>query len=248
MPNILYPNVPNYPGVPMLNRPIGFNLSETSTSLNFPAPTAANDQDSQSSAPLTVVLAGNPVWGIFDQHNNQIGIAPGSNATLSCISLDFVRETRVASFPIENGGFSSYDKAQQPANPKVILAIDGAESDRTYLLDAIDAACIAPDLFNVVTPTETYMGYTIERYSYSRKASRGVTLLSVEVSLKEVRQVQPNFTAAAPIIVDPQNPSATPTEQNGNTQPAAPEQSTLLQAANKGAGMAAAVATSLGGN
>jgi hypothetical protein len=236
MPTILYPQVPNFPGVPQLLRPLGFNLSLTSTSsVNFPA---LNYQDIQPDAPLTVQPTGDPVWGIFGplpDSSTQLGISSGSTVTttvLSTFSVEWRRETKVSDFPLQNGSFATYNRVQMPSTPKVVLALDGSENDRATFLVALEAACLSTNLYVVSTPEYTFYGYALESYSYSRKASRGVTLLTVEVQLKEVRQVSPNYgTVATPSpIVSPQNPASIPPVNGGMQQPATPSPSLLRQA------------------
>lgn len=240
MPAIPFPNVPAYPGVPALTRPIQIAIAERPI-LSIAIGTIENL--------LILALQQYPRWGIFDAAGNQLGINSNSNnailsvlesqitgataPVISTVGVDFVKEMRVADFPVEGGSFASYNKVETPANPSVTLAIAGSENDRTNFLNAIDAATKSTNSYNVVTPTVTYVNYTLERYTYGRRAQRGATLLIVEVSLKEVRQVSAAFTVAVKPIVNPQNPAATPQVNSGMTQPAAPDTSTLKSLANK---------------
>jgi hypothetical protein len=183
--------------------------------------------------------------GIFDADGNQLGLHTGSSITsaltgqvtgtsaptLSTLGFDFMKETRISDFPVEAGAFANYNKVETPANPVVTLALSGTEDDRTRFLTAIDAACVSTDLYTVVTPEITYANYSVERYTYSRRAYKGATLLIVELSLKEIRQATATY-AKVP-IVNPQNPAATPQVSNGMTQATAPDTSTLKSLVNK---------------
>lgn len=240
MPFIQFPNVPAFPGVPALVRPVQIAVARN-TPLSIALGTVENL--------LIQALQQTPRWGIFDLAGNQLGI----NATqinpilsvlasqfsgavapsLSTLALDYVKETRVSDFPVEGGSFATYNKVELPANPLVTLTLAGTEDDRTTFLNAIDAACKSTNGYNIVTPTVTYTNYTIERYNYGRRAQRGATLLMVEVSLKEIRQVSASFTTATKPIINPQNPGATPQTNSGMTQPATPDTSTLRSIANK---------------
>lgn len=190
---------------------------------------------------------------VLNNTGTSVQTAVVSRATLSTFSVEFSAETRISDFPIENGGFASYNKAQLPSNPIVTLILEGSEDDRTYFLNAIDAACKSTDLYSVVTPTVTYgatatvAGYSLERYSYSRKADKGATLLMVEISLKEIRQVAASYTTAPSPINNPINSSATPQVNNGNTAPAAVPQSVLNDLSGKPQ-TAPAVAVAQGGS
>ena len=253
---IPFPNIPQAPGVPQLMRPVSTAIAE-----NTPLSIGLGATENLLISALQQALQ----CGIFDATTNeQLGInnsgsilsaiggtllsqLTGSTpAQLSTLSVEFTRETRVASFPIENGGFGSYDKAQSPANPVVTLVLQGSADDRTYFLNSLDAACISTELYNVVTPEVSYYNYSIERYNYARKAERGVTLLIAEISLKEIRQVTASFSTAPTSISNPQDAAATPQQTNGIQQPAVVPQSALLSLANKAQTSAAAALSGLG--
>lgn len=244
MPSIPFPNVPNYPGVPQLARPVSAAIASV--------PVLAIGIGSLENI-LGSALQQAPRWGIWDQSGNEIGVASAASsgtlaaigaallsqltgsadATLSTFGVDYTKEMRVSDFPVEGGGFASYNKVELPANAVVTLALAGTESQRTTFLNAIDTVCKSTQLCTVITPEVTYDNYTIERYRYQRRATRGATLLMVEVSLKEIRDVAAQYTTVVAPITNPQNPSATSPVSNGVTQPTAPPTSTLKSLANK---------------
>lgn len=219
---IPFPNVPNSPGVPLIPR-----------SPNFP--------------PLAGIGLGvlegiiwrsfqiNSRWGIFDSQGRALGNPQnliletiGIGSMLSTKSVEFVKETRVSDFPLEKGGFASYNKVEMPAEPTVTLCVSGSESARQAFLSDIDKACKSVDLYSVVTPEITYSNYSIERYNYQRRSERGCTLLQVEISLKEVREVSAQFAKAAP-----KQPAASPQVDNGKVQAQQPNVSTLKSITDK---------------
>lgn len=239
MPSIPFPNVPAFPGVPALTRPVSAVIAQT--------PVLAIGLGSLETI-LGNALQQAPQWGIFDQQGNQLGLgaigpssvlsviesnALGGTTTLSTFCFEYGKEVRVSDFPVEGGSFATYNKVETPGNPTVTLALAGSEDDRTNFLTAIDNACTSTDLFNVITPEFQYINYTVERYTYSRRADRGATLLVVDISLKEVRAVTAAFSTATGPIQSPQNAAATPAVNGGIVQTATPEQSTLLQGVNK---------------
>lgn len=219
---IPFPNVPNSPGVPLIPR-----------SPNFP--------------PLAGIGLGalegiiwrsfqiDSRWGIFDSQGNAVGNPQnliletiGLGSTLSTKSVEFVKETRVSDFPLEKGGFASYNKVEMPAEPVVTLCVSGSESARQAFLSDIDKACKSTDLYSVVTPEITYANYAIEKYNYQRRSDKGCTLLQVEIALKEVREVSAQFTKAAP-----KQPDAAPQVDNGKVQAQQPSVSTLKSITDK---------------
>lgn len=239
MPLIPFPNVPKLPGVPALPR-----------SAKFPPIVRAGLGLLQGM--LWRVFQVQTRWGIWDSKGKPLGDpskftglignaleAAGLGSTLSTGSVDYSKETRVSDFPIEGGAFASYNKVETPASPQVVLCMQGSEKNRRTFLEAIDKACKSTDLYSVVTPEVTYINYTVERYNYARHNSKGATLLIVEITLKEVRQVSAYYAQSNKGQVDkPKDASATPQADNGKVQAQTPQPSTLKSIANKLPGLA----------
>ena len=225
MPTIPFPNVPNYPGVPIIPR-----VSAGSPSINI---SLASSQD------WMINQAPNELpWGIYSPANKSI-YTPTEGGTLSVLTFGMNRSMDVSNFPIEanstnqGAAFASFNKVFQPYNPVVTLAMSGTEGEKIAFLKAIDDACSSTDLWNVYTPDASYSGTsgacTIERYSYQRSATRGATMLIVEVSLKQIHQVTAQLSNVT--LPSPQSPSAAAPVQNGITQTSAPPTSWLAQIA-----------------
>ena len=234
MPLIPFPSVPKLPGVPALPR-----------SAKFPPIVRAGLGLLQGM--LWRIFQVQTRWGIWDSKGKPLGDpskftglignaleAAGLGSTLSTGSVDYSKETRVSDFPLERGSFASYNKVEQPANPSVTLCLTGSEKNRRTFLEAIDKATKSTDLYSVVTPEVTYVNYSVERYSYSRRSSKGATLLIVDISLREIRQVSAQYTQSNKGQVDqPKEASATPQADNGKVQPKTPDKSTLKSLADK---------------
>ena len=173
-------------------------------------------------------------WGIYDKNNKNIFadkkfsqlvvniINSFGGTVVSTNSFDYSKEMRVSDFPIENGGFASYNKVEMPATPVVSFAISGSESARKDFLETIDKAVKSTDIYTIVTPEKKYTSHTLERYSFSRKSSKGVTLLIVDIALREVRTVSAQYTKTTPKEV-----GATQKVDNGKVQPTTPSKSVL---------------------
>jgi hypothetical protein len=228
MPLYPFPDVPIASGVPSVVR-----SAVTSQPVNITL--------GVTGAALLGALQSQQQWGIFDSSNNQLGGVSGLSlldslvsqpTVLSTAAVAYTRETNSANFPTEEGSFAAYNKVQTPATPVVTLALSGSSSDRTAFLNALEVACISTNLYSVVTPEIQYIGYSLDRFSYKREASKGVTMLVVEIALKEIRQVSAAFTAATP-AASPQSPSSASSVNAGNVQTTAPAQSTLLSLTNK---------------
>ena len=225
MPLIPYPIVPILPGVPSIPRIVGQAIPPVvAASLGI------------VSAMLGAAFQAPSQWGIYDQNGNPLidtsGLTLFSSPTiLSTLSVEYTKETRISDFPVEEGGFASYNKVEMPANPTVTLSLSGSESDRAAFLSAIDGACKSTALVSIATPEITYINYTFERYDYRRMSSRGCTLLTVEIHLKEIRQVLVQYSSTP--INSPQNAGANPATDSGQVQPQTPSGSTQQSTLSK---------------
>lgn len=248
MPLIPFPDIPAFPGVPQLPRlPVipSFNLPV------LPKPQALiQGALGQVAGLLGQAFSTGPQWGIYTAGGKQLG-APGGltqggllaaalglvglgGATLSTGSVDYSKETRVSDFPVERGSFASYNKVELPAAPMVTLCFAGTEGERRKFLNQLEMATKSTDLFNVVTPEIAYANYSIERMNYQRRSTKGATLLVVELSLKEIRQVSAQFVPSNKGNVQvPKDAGAVPTVDNGKTQVKIPDISTLKSLATK---------------
>lgn len=236
---IPFPDVPRLPGVPALPR-----------SPNFPPLLRAGLGLLQGM--IWRIFQVQTRWGIWDSKGKPLGDpakftglagaaleAAGLGSTLSTGSVDYSKETRVSDFPIEGGAFASYNKVETPASPQVVLCMQGSEKNRRTFLEAINKACKSTDLYSVVTPEVTYINYAVERYNYARHSSKGATLLTVEITLKEIRQVSAQYTQSNKGRVDaPKDAGATPQADNGKVQAQTPPPSTIKSIANKLPGLA----------
>ncbi len=248
MARIPFPNVPKLPGVPALPR-----------SPNFPPLLRAGLGLVQGM--LWRIFQVQTRWGIWDSKGKPLGDpskftglignaleAAGLGSTLSTGSVDYSKETRVSDFPLERGSFAAYNKVETPASPQVVLCMQGSEKNRRTFLEAIDKACKSTDLYSVVTPEVTYINYTVERYNYARHNAKGATLVIVEITLKEVRQVSALYTTSNKgQVAAPKDAGATPQADNGKVQAQTPQPSTLKSIANKLPGLAEKAGTYLQG-
>lgn len=188
-----YPNVPNVPGVPALPR------DPYAAAAALPTLLRADSFGGYGSGL-------SPSWGIYLDGQPVViaDIVPG---------MEFKREWAIADYPVERGGFESYDKVDIPYQPRVTFAAGRTEAARQSLLTSLDAIAGTLTLYDVVTPEVIYSSVNVQHYDYRRHARNGVNLLVVDVWLLEVR-VQG--------ITDQQNAKAASgnaTVQNGSVSP-----------------------------
>jgi hypothetical protein len=158
-------------------------------------------------------------WGIYDTDGNPLA----DEKLLSTGAVEYSKETKISDFPLERGGFASYNKVETPANPRVTLYFTGSENERTEFLNTLDEAVKSTDLYSVVTPEMTYIEYSIEKYDYQRTHSKGANLLIVDLALREIRQVEAQYTKASQV----KDVGAVPPVDSGKVQTKQPEKSLL---------------------
>jgi hypothetical protein len=141
-----------------------------------------------------------PLWGIY-QNGAPVVIAD------TVTELDYRQEWSVADYPVERGGFESYDKVNTPFRIRIRFASGGSVANREALLASIAAIGDTLDLFDVVTPEAVYTSVNVERYDYRRSATNGLGLMIVDIDVLEIREdpgqnfqntVSPSGFAAAP--------------------------------------------------
>jgi len=174
---LVFPNVPFAPGVPPLLRNPNALLDGAISLLT------SDGLGVGSGFP-------GPQWGVFT--TDGIPVAIPDNVAV----VEFRREGRISDYPVEEGGFASYDKVQLPYDARVRFTIGSSAAARTEFLANIDAAQQSLNLYTIITPDAWYYNANIIHYSYRREhryggaglgAYSGTNLLLVEVWLEEVR-------------------------------------------------------------
>lgn len=214
MANPVYPNVPRFPGVPPVNR-IDPENEPTLEALTKDAPELKGS-------------SGTPAWGIFK--GGTLVLEPDS-----IVAVDYQREFRIADYPIEEGGFESYNKVATPYDIRVTVTKGGKLAERQQFLDTIDGLLQSLELYTIVTPDRSYPGGNIARADYSRKAANGAGMLTVDLHVQEVRgKVSVQFsgpTAIAPPAAasgTTHAPSGANPTNNGSVQALTPAQERLF--------------------
>jgi hypothetical protein len=126
-------------------------------------------------------IGSSPQWGIFQ------GATPVVVAD-TVTSLSYRQDWAVADYPVERGGFESYDKVNTPFRIDLVFASGGSEAKRQALLDSIAAIGDTLTLYDVITPEVVYIGVNVESYSYRRQATNGLGLMIVDVKVLEIRE------------------------------------------------------------
>lgn len=192
-----FPNVPDTPGVPPVFR--------NDTNPITPPTTPAATQDSPN-----VQQAGRPAWAIV-KSGGAVALTVDSIA-----AIEPTRDFRISDYPLEDGGFQSYNKVATPAETRVTVTKGGSDDDRQGFFSALDTLIESTDLVNVVTPDSSFLDRNLVRYGYPRHADRGKTLITVELVFEEVRQT------AKSAFTDSKAPEGNDPVNDGPVQPQRP--------------------------
>lgn len=189
----LFPDVPKVPGVPAVARGVLNPGTATEPKLT---------QDS-----ITVTAAAKNQWGIYTKAG-AIAVEPDSIA-----AIGYDAEYRVADYPIEEGGFETYDKVALPFQNRVVMTKGGTLEQRRAFLRSIDEIRSDLELYNVVTPEWTFLDVNVVRVGIDRSRENGAGLITVELQLQEIRQ---SVTAS---FSQTRDPASTDTVNVGSVQP-----------------------------
>jgi hypothetical protein len=164
-----YPNVPNVLGVPALLRKVAPVLDAIQFVSHI-----SNAIDLLTNAPI------DNTWAI-------IGDAGTAITPDSFLTVDYRNSQRLVDYPIEKGGFESYNKVNDPFEAIVTLIKGGSVTDREAFISTINAMSNDLKLYTIVTPEARYDSVNLERYDYRREAKNGAYCLIVTLYFREIR-------------------------------------------------------------
>ncbi len=165
-------------------------------------------------------------WGLFPaatpaqthsgQRNSGPPVRTGGITGDSVKAVEYGREFTISTYPVEEGGFQSYNKVETPFDVLVIFTKGGDVASRDAFLAACESALESLALYDVATPEVTYTGVNVVRVGYRRTNVEGATLLTVEVGVQKVR------TTATAAFSNTKAVSGSDTTQTGAVQAVAP--------------------------
>lgn len=166
-------------------------------------------------------------WSIVGADGQALAVF---DAFMGC---DYRGESKIASKPVERGGFASYNKTGSPDTVNVVLAKTGKPDELARLLEKLRELRDGVELVSVVTPERTFVDYSLESCDYQRAAAGGVDRLLVNVRLVEIRQVSPDYTSEQ--IPAPKKPADKTDKKSGKQQPEAADAATQKRASRRSA-------------
>lgn len=200
-----FPDVPPLPGVPPLAREAGELLAGTHLT--------------RFTADLGIVeslmgISAAPQWGIFDNdvhHPVLVGDAVVAQSPSA--------EAHVPDYPIENGGFQSYNKVQLPKEVVLSIAKGGTIAERQAFVKAIDDLRTSLTLYSVIAPDTTLRNMNVVGARWDRTAREGAQLIVADIRLREIR------LAPAPAFTNTKDAASAATQNIGPVQAQAPSAS-----------------------
>lgn len=228
-----FPDVPDVPGVPAIPR------------------------DPNAAAQILVLLTSDAVDLFSGPSSQQWGLFQNGEPVVVCdnvLAFGFQQRFDASDYQVEDGGFETYNKVQEPFDVRLRFSTGGSTAAKQAFIASIAAIIASTDLFDGVTPEQTYSNINPVFQSYDRSAVRGLGLMTIDVHCIEIRPTgQTQFTTntatsgssasvtsgssamfdndfgafqntsgAAPLINDPQSPSASPQVSGGTVQPTTP--------------------------
>lgn len=190
----MLPNVPNVPGVPTLVR---------DASVVFLIP--------------DLLLADGPGIGA-GMWRSQWGVFLDGIPVIVCDSvnsLDYKQNWSIADYPIEQGGFESYDKVSTPFESRIRFATGGSTQDRQDFLASVASVAKSLEIYDIVTPEQTYESVNVTHYDY-RRTSKEVGLLLVDLWCIEIR------LTSSSSFTNTKTPAGATTVNNGPVQTTTP--------------------------
>lgn len=169
---------------------------------------------------------GGPQWGIFK----------GGTAVIKAESVGefgIKKEWTISDYPVEEGGFQSYNKVYIPFDARIQFRAGGSVENREALLKSVEDIAGDLQLYDVQMPEKVYQSVNVVHYDLRRKFDNGLGILIIDVYLEEVRDTAdaefstpaPDPSSSAPPSAGgknpapkPKSPTAAPKKSNGTVQ------------------------------
>ena len=172
---IPYPNIPPLPGVPAINRN---SAGYVGAGLNVVA------QILPSILPDGIF---GTRWAILDAKTNQPILTPDN-----FVSYERISESKTLNYPVEQGGFASYNKVRLPKTYRVTVSCNGNKTSKVNFLSSIAKMETgknpdqSPITVLISTPETTTPPVCLIHTDQRREARSGATLLIFQLTFQEI--------------------------------------------------------------
>jgi hypothetical protein len=143
-----------------------------------------------ASISFPTLMTGDVVDALNFGTGEQWGVYQGGSPVVvfdTFMEIDYRQTWNLSDYPVERGGFESYNKVYTPFEARVKFAAGGTEENRAALLASVAAIAGTLQLYDVVTPEVVYQSVNVKHYEYRRTATNGLGVIQVEMWLEEIR-------------------------------------------------------------
>lgn len=128
-------------------------------------------------------------WGIVNEYGIPILLAD------TVVSMNYDAGSQISKYPVEKGMFASYNKVDMPSMATVTMAKGGDSAlTRGLFLTQLEMLKKSTLAFHIITPEYIYMNYQIVGLNHARTAQDGATMITVNIDLEEVREVEVEYS------------------------------------------------------
>lgn len=134
----------------------------------------------------------------------------------SLLDIDILNEGQALSYPVEEGAFMTYNKVQSPLDIRVTLAKMGLPFEFADILKTLDKYQAEALKLSAVTPSAYFDSLTLQSYSHRHESRQNANMLTVELHLVEVREVESQTSNVE--VSSPKNPTSAGKVNTGKKQ------------------------------
>lgn len=125
-------------------------------------------------------------WYIIDYDDGSEIFSPKS-----IIELSETRNINVASEPVEQGSFTTYNKSIPAKEIHVTIGLQGKAGTIQGQLDTIENYCVSSLRVNIISPFKEYISFAFADYEYTHNMAGA---LIVDVKFVEVRETRLQYS------------------------------------------------------
>lgn len=110
------------------------------------------------------------------------------------LNFDAKTENPTVQAPVEEGGFTMYNKIQTPLEIAVGLGFKSKNlGDLDNVVQSLLDLSSSTDLVNIITPEYEFKNFNLEKLAWSRQRDQGAYVLYVDLGFIEVKQVKTEY-------------------------------------------------------
>ena len=144
----------------------------------------------------------------------------------SFLGYDYSDDMEVPSYPVEEGSFTNYNKIADPAVVKITAIKTGFPVELRNTLEAIEKAKESLDLYDIVLPFKTYIGYNLKSLNHAIREGDSVNMLVCELTFIEIKQTSLGYKTTSFSSKKVSNGNYADTKDSGRKQTDSSEEAT----------------------